>query len=83
MGEIIDARHRFAPVAEGEFVSGEKAEPGVYLNVEGSRLLILKEADHLPEDVRVVRSYCRYRRFESKEEAYEYLAEQETLRRAA
>lgn len=83
MGEVIDARARFAPRDAEEFESGEKVAPGVYVDTERNTVLTLWETDTLPDEVRIVRTPCRYRRFESRDEAYTFVSMQKELQKAA
>lgn len=62
MAEIIEASSRFAPLQPDEFVSGEKVEPGVYVDVETGATLTLMVADVLPDTVRLIHCQRRFRR---------------------
>lgn len=83
MSKVLKKQDVFAPRSESEFVSGEVVEPGVYADADSKSVVILHQADTLPEEVRIVRTQRRFQRFENLNEAYAFLEQQETLRRAA
>jgi hypothetical protein len=48
-----------------EYRSGERVDPGLYLDVETGAVVRMWEREELPEEVRLVRLSRRFRRLES------------------
>ncbi|HZO87274.1 MAG TPA: hypothetical protein VFB38_02975 [Chthonomonadaceae bacterium] len=45
-----------------EYGSGERVEPGIYLDIETGGIVLVYEPDELPEGTRLVRYRRRFRR---------------------
>jgi hypothetical protein len=66
-----------------EFVSGQTADPGTYLDVESGVIVTLHETTLLPDEVRVMHFPRRYQRFANRAAALEFWAQRAEARRAA